>query len=103
MGTRTRRESRTQRMSTIARRYLAILCAALIHFTLMPSASSAPSASSSPTAATAPSAAANGSIRGRVELRRPPSLVDRRPNVADLGAGGRRDLSDRMRSVVYLE
>jgi len=48
------------------------------------------------------SAAANGSIRGRVDLRRPPPLVDRRPNVSDLGGGARRDLSDRIQSVVYL-
>ena len=46
--------------------------------------------------------AANGSIRGRVELRRPPPLFDRRPDVSDLGAGGRRDPADRLRSVVYL-
>jgi plastocyanin len=47
-------------------------------------------------------AAASGSIRGRVDLRHPPPLGDRRPNVADLGGGVRRDLSDRMQSVVYL-
>jgi plastocyanin len=47
--------------------------------------------------------AASGTIRGRVELRRPPPLSDRRPNVADLGAGGQRDVSDRLRSIVYLE
>jgi plastocyanin len=63
------------------------------------SASPSASASSAPSA----SAAASGSIRGHVELRRPPSLADRRPNVSDLGGGGQRDLSDRLRSVVYLE
>jgi plastocyanin len=47
--------------------------------------------------------AASGTIRGRIELRRPPPLSDRRPNVADLGAGGQRDVSDRLRSIVYLE
>ena len=48
-------------------------------------------------------AAAHGTIRGRVELRRAPSPSERRPNVSDLGAAGRRDLPDRLRSVVYLE
>jgi plastocyanin len=47
--------------------------------------------------------AANGAIRGRVEVRRAVAPVERRPNVADLGAQPRRDLPDRLRSVVYLE
>ncbi|PWT85152.1 MAG: hypothetical protein C5B57_03575 [Blastocatellia bacterium] len=47
--------------------------------------------------------AANGVIRGRVDVRRAVAPVERRPNVADLGAPGRRDLPDRLRSVVYLE
>ena len=47
--------------------------------------------------------AANGVIRGRVELRRRPPSFERRPNVSDLGTPSRRDLPDRMRSVVYLE
>jgi plastocyanin len=48
-------------------------------------------------------AAANGVIHGRIELRRALSAPERRPNVSDLGAAGRRDLPDRTRSVVYLE
>jgi plastocyanin len=48
-------------------------------------------------------AARNGMIRGRVELRRPAAPVERRPGVADLGSPAARDLSDRLRSVVYLE
>jgi plastocyanin len=44
-----------------------------------------------------------GAIRGRVELRRVAPATERRPTVADLGAPRARDLSDRMRSVVYLE
>jgi plastocyanin len=48
-------------------------------------------------------AAATGAIRGRVDLRRPLPSTDRRPNVSDLGAGGRRDTFDRTKSVVYLE
>ena len=47
--------------------------------------------------------AASGVIRGRVELRRAPPVVERRPNVSDLGTPTRRALPDRPRSVVYLE
>jgi len=49
-------------------------------------------------------AARAGTIRGRVELRRAAGPFERRPNVADLGASSAvRDLSDRLRSVVYLD
>jgi plastocyanin len=51
----------------------------------------------------APHAARNGTIRGRVELRRAPQPMERRPNVADLGSGIARDVPDLLRSVVYLE
>ncbi len=45
-----------------------------------------------------------GTIRGRVEIRRPAVATERRPNVADLGTPAAvRDLSDRLTSVVYLE
>src|SRR5262249_16907941 len=40
---------------------------------------------------------------GRVELRRPPTPVERRPGVSDLGTPAARDLPDLLRSVVYLE
>jgi plastocyanin len=50
-----------------------------------------------------PHAARNGSIRGRVELTRQPASAERRPNVADLGMAAERDVSDRFRSVVYLD
>ncbi len=46
---------------------------------------------------------ANGSIRGRVDVRRPLAGAERRPGVADLGAPAQRDLADRLRSVVYLD
>jgi len=46
---------------------------------------------------------ANGAIRGRVELRNPPSDVEPRPNVADLGMPSSHGHTDRRRSVVYLE
>ena len=54
--------------------------------------------------AAAPVAAARpGTIRGRVELRRPPVASDRRPTVTDLGTPAGRDVPDLLRSVVYLE
>jgi plastocyanin len=47
--------------------------------------------------------ARNGTIRGRVDLRRIPPPVEPRPNVADLGgAASTLDISDRVKSVVYL-
>ena len=45
----------------------------------------------------------NGSIRGRVEIRRPSPPPERRPGVADLNSPGIRDVPDRRRAVVYLE
>ncbi len=49
------------------------------------------------------SAARPGTIRGRVELRRPALPAERRPGVADLGTPAPRDVPDLLRSVVYLE
>src|SRR5436309_2930684 len=49
------------------------------------------------------SEARSGAIRGRVELRKAPTPVERRPPVADVGAPAARDLPDLLRSVVYLE
>ena len=46
---------------------------------------------------------APGVIRGRVEVRRPPSQVGRRPNVNELGGHAAHDTPDQRRSVVYLE
>jgi plastocyanin len=63
----------------------------------------ATSASSETSTPSSSSAAATGIIRGRVELRRPPLVIERRPNVSDVGAGSRRPAPDRPRSVVYLE
>src|SRR5437764_6414812 len=48
-------------------------------------------------------AARPGTIRGRVELRRPTSPVERRPGVAELGSPAPRDVPNLLRSVVYLE
>jgi len=48
-------------------------------------------------------AARPGSIRGRVEVRRPAAAIERRPGVADLGTPAARELPDLLRSVVYLE
>src|SRR6476469_5169395 len=54
-----------------------------------------------PTRATA---ARNGSIRGRVDVRRAMPPIERRPAVSELGgAPATLDVSDRLRSVVYLE
>ena len=44
-----------------------------------------------------------GTIRGRVDVRRAPAQVERRPNVTDLGMHGSHDAPDLRRSVVYLE
>jgi plastocyanin len=48
-------------------------------------------------------AARNGAIRGRVELRRVITPMERRPGVADLGTPAARSVPDLLRSVVYLE
>src|SRR6266545_792909 len=48
-------------------------------------------------------AARNGTIRGRVEVRRVIPPVERRPGVSDLGTAPARGADDRLRSVVYLE
>src|SRR5262249_44479801 len=45
----------------------------------------------------------NGTIRGRVELRRPPPAQEPRPNVSGFGTITRGEAPDRRRSVVYLE
>jgi plastocyanin len=46
---------------------------------------------------------ANGAIRGRVELRRPPPAQEPRPSVSGFGTVNRGEAPDRRRSVVYLE
>jgi plastocyanin len=50
-----------------------------------------------------PHAAANGSLRGRVEVRRASAASERRPNVADLNTPLERNVLTRPTSVVYLE
>jgi plastocyanin len=47
--------------------------------------------------------APSGSLRGRVEIRRPSPPPERRPGVAELNSPDARDLPDRRRAVVYLE
>jgi plastocyanin len=44
-----------------------------------------------------------GTIRGRVELRRPPPAQEPRPSVSGFGTVNRGEAPDRRRSVVYLE
>ena len=48
-------------------------------------------------------AAANGTIRGRVELRQAPPDLAPRPRVGDVAMPRAHDPTDRRRSVVYLE
>ena len=48
-------------------------------------------------------AARPGSIRGRVDVRRPAAAIERRPGIADLGTPAGRDVPNLQRSVVYLE
>jgi len=48
--------------------------------------------------------ALNGAITGRVERRRGPAPAERRPTVAELGTpSAALDISDRLKSVVYLD
>jgi plastocyanin len=54
-------------------------------------------------AAAVEAAAADGTIRGRVEVRREAATTSARPNVADLGPTRAPDAAERKRSVVYLE
>jgi plastocyanin len=44
-----------------------------------------------------------GIIRGRVDVKRAPAQIERRPNVNDLGMHASHDTPDLRRSVVYLE
>jgi plastocyanin len=48
-------------------------------------------------------AARPGTIRGRVDVRKPALPAERRPGVADLGAPAPKGTPDLLRSVVYLE
>ncbi len=54
-------------------------------------------------AATPSAPLANGTIRGRVELRQSPSDLTPRPRVGDVSMPRAHDPTDRRRSVVYLE
>ena len=56
-----------------------------------------------PSAQTPASGTPSGVISGRVDLRRPPPLVERRPSVSDLGTPPANDAVELPRSVVYLE
>jgi len=87
---------------------LAVSCCLAVFLAAAPSLSSLSSVSSVPfvssvAAAASASAAANGAIRGRVEVRRVVTPMERRPGVAELGTPPGRGLPDLRRSVVYLE
>jgi plastocyanin len=99
MRTRTQREQRTQRPEQHERPGLWLACVFAIAVAL-PFVTSVPFVPSVPGRV---AAARPGSIRGRVELRRPAAPIERRPGVADLGTPAARDVPDLLRSVVYLE
>lgn len=50
-----------------------------------------------------PAQSSVGIIRGRVEMKRAPAQIERRPNVNDLGMHAGQEALDLRRSVVYLE
>jgi len=87
--TRTQRRQRPQIGGTVAARI------SLLFVSLVTLVSSVPGGRVS--------AARPGSIRGRVDVRRPAAAVERRPGVADLGTPAGRDVPNLLRSVVYLE
>jgi plastocyanin len=93
---RTPRTPRTQRAAFDVSLLVCALIVAL--YSTPPSAVSAPAS-----AASGPSGAANGAIRGRVDVRRAATGIERRPGVADLGTPLTRPTPDLRRSVVYLE
>ena len=99
---RTQRKRRTQGIGRSQWAPLVSLFLAAAGFVSF-AASLTPSAPSASSASSFSRAGASGAIRGRVELRRVPSVSERRPNVSDLGTASHRDLPDRLRSVVYLE
>jgi plastocyanin len=72
----------------------AVLCAVLATLTVVPDFSPA---------AMSVAAQTLGIIRGRVEVRRTQTQIERRPNVNDLGMHAGHDVPDLRRSVVYLE
>jgi plastocyanin len=81
---------------------LLFVCALAV--ALCPTVFSAVSAVSAfSTRASGASAAASGAIRGRVEIRRAATGIERRPGVADLGTPPSRLIPDLRRSVVYLD
>jgi plastocyanin len=69
------------------------------HFVLLLAASLAPVFAGPSTV----QAVRNGSITGRIELRRTPAAANRRPGVADLGTPRLQPSSEVQMSVVYLE
>jgi plastocyanin len=90
--------TQTDRRTPTGGAVTALTACALIFASYIPSASSV-SLVSSP----AGTAARAGAIRGRVDLRRAATPMERRPGIADLGTPARRGLPDLLRSVVYLE
>ena len=103
-ASRTQRRPRTQREGRVAARSaLFVLCslATLLASAPSPAVAFVPFVSS--VIAVSEGGAANGAIRGRVEVRRVVTPMERRPGVADLGTPPGRGIPDLHRSVVYLE
>ena len=98
-----RKQSTQRRQAAVVRGVLPLVCVLAVGVSwTAPSALSPPSAVSAISAVSA-SAAANGAIRGRVDVRRAATGIERRPGVADLGTPLTRPTPDLRRSVVYLE
>jgi len=97
------KQSTQRRQAAAVRGVLLFVCALIAGLCSTPPSAVSASAVSAPSAISAPAAAASGAIRGRVDVRRTATAVDRRPGVADLGSPLTRPIPDLRRSVVYLE
>ena len=107
--TRTQREQRTQRGVSIAAR-VAFASVSFVSFvssvafvSSVPPLGGVVSLVASVSSVSPRSGARSGAIRGRVELRRAATPIERRPGVADRGTPAGRDLPDLLRSVGCLE
>ena len=84
------KQSTQRRQAAAVRGVLLLVCALIVAIcSTLPSARAA--------------SAASGAIRGRVDVRRAATGIERRPGVADLGTPLTRPTPDLRRSVVYLE
>jgi plastocyanin len=93
------KEQRTQRLN----RCVALTGGVLAFVSFVALVSFVPRVSAVPLSSGRALAARPGAIRGRVDIRRAATPVERRPGVADLGTATARDTPDLLRSVVYLD